>query len=382
MVRFTVLASGSKGNSSIVTHCPDSTDPDANHPGNRDNCTRILVDAGLSCRELFRRMRLVGEDPSTLDAIVITHEHQDHINGLAVTARKLGIPVYVTEATHRAWVRQMTPHRRITYAEWAAQYRQQREKAEAKAKFESRLAAESAHGPHPGPDHHPLPDPDPDPAPEPDPVPDPNPTSIRAASDIHCSPDPDPEAAAELAAEALAESAAEPARNPADLPAVHYFRPGEPFQIGDVSVSPFTIPHDAADPVGFVFTAEGVRLAVATDLGYMPPNVQAQLRRCDLIMLESNHDLEMLRDGPYPWSVKQRVLSRVGHLSNAATAQFLEDTYDGAATYLILAHLSESNNHPELARIAAEQALISKPSLLANRLYLATQHEPLSPVYF
>ncbi|MGB6726452.1 MAG: MBL fold metallo-hydrolase, partial [Terracidiphilus sp.] len=83
MVRFTVLASGSKGNSAVVS-------------GRR---TRILVDAGLSCRELFRRMKLAGEDAQTLDAIVITHEHQDHINGLAVTARKLGIPVYFTEAT-------------------------------------------------------------------------------------------------------------------------------------------------------------------------------------------------------------------------------------------------------------------------------------------
>lgn len=378
MVRFTVLASGSKGNSSIVTHCPDSTDP---REGNADNCTRILVDAGLSCRELFRRMRLVGEDPATLDAILITHEHQDHINGLAVTARKLGIPVYFTEATHRAWVRQMTPQRRITYAEWAAQYRKQREKDDARAQFESRIAVSpDLSGPHPGPDHAPLPDPDPDPAPEPDPVPvpDPNPVGIHASSSVSCSPDIDPEAKAELAAE----TRANPARLPADLPYVQYFRPGEPFHIGDISVSPFTSPHDAADPVGFVFTAEGVRLAVATDLGYMPPNVQAQLRRCDLIMLESNHDLEMLRDGPYPWSVKQRVLSRVGHLSNAATAHFLEDTYDGAATYLILAHLSESNNHPELARIAAEHALVSKPSLLANRLYLAAQHEPLAPVHF
>ena len=87
MVRFTVLASGSKGNSTVVT---------GGH-------TRILVDAGLSCRELFRRMRLAGETPETLDAVIITHEHMDHIGGLAVTARKLGIPVYFTEATHRAW---------------------------------------------------------------------------------------------------------------------------------------------------------------------------------------------------------------------------------------------------------------------------------------
>jgi phosphoribosyl 1,2-cyclic phosphodiesterase len=314
MVRFTVLASGSKGNSSVVS-CISAT----------GGSTRILVDAGLSCREIFRRMREVGEDPATLDAILITHEHQDHINGLAVTARKLGIPVYFTEATHRAWVRQVTPRQRITYAEWAAQYRQ---KKQAAAESESATVE-----------------------------------NIAAVSET-------------------CESRPEPVSDPANLPSVAYFRAGESFSIGEVKICPFTIPHDAADPVGFVFTAEGVRLAVATDLGYMPPNVQAQLRRCDLIMLESNHDLEMLRDGPYPWSVKQRVLSRVGHLSNDATAAFLEETYDGAATYLILAHLSESNNLPELARLAAERALTAKPSLLANRLYLASQHAPLTPVCF
>jgi phosphoribosyl 1,2-cyclic phosphodiesterase len=334
MVRFTVLASGSKGNSSIV-----SCGPDGASKGSTSH-TRVLVDAGLSCRELFRRMRQVGEDPSTLDAILVTHEHQDHINGLAVTARKLGIPVYFTEATHRAWVRQVTPQKRITYAEWAEQYRAQKQQASS----------------HPVPE----PDPAPDPAPEHDPVPDPM-------------PEPAP-----MPGQAAPSMAADPTR----LPSVQYFRAGEPFSIGDLSISPFTIPHDAADPVGFVFTAEGVRLAVATDLGYMPPNVQSQLRRCDLILLESNHDLDMLRDGPYPWSVKQRVLSRVGHLSNDAASAFLEQTYDGAATYLILAHLSESNNLPELARLAAERALASKPSLLANRLLLASQHEPLAPVCF
>jgi phosphoribosyl 1,2-cyclic phosphodiesterase len=216
-------------------------------------------------------------------------------------------------------VRQVTPQKRITYAEWAQQYREQKNSVE---------------------------------------------EAVPESAEPACTAQP--------------ESAPDPAR----LPAVEYFRAGESFAIGDLQISPFTIPHDAADPVGFVFTAEGVRLALATDLGYMPPNVQAQLRRCDLIMLESNHDLEMLRDGPYPWSVKQRVLSRVGHLSNDAASAFLEQTYDGAATYLILGHLSESNNLPELARLAAERALISKPSLLANRLLLATQHEPMEPVCF
>jgi hypothetical protein len=170
--------------------------------------------------------------------------------------------------------------------------------------------------------------------------------------------------------------------DPSWLPAVEYFEAGRPFEIGDLAVSPFTIPHDAADPVGFVFQTEGVRMAFATDLGYIPPNVKAQLKGVDLLLLESNHDLEMLRDGPYPWSVKQRVLSRVGHLSNEAASGFLEDGYDGQATYVILAHLSESNNLPELARVAAERALSGRASLLANRLLLAMQHEPLSPIYF
>ena len=170
--------------------------------------------------------------------------------------------------------------------------------------------------------------------------------------------------------------------DPTWLPAVEYFQAGEPFSIGDIGLSPFTIPHDAADPVGFVFSAEGVRMGFATDLGYIPPNVKAQLQDLDLLLLESNHDLEMLRDGPYPWSVKQRVLSRVGHLSNDAAAEFLSNGYDGQAAYVILAHLSENNNLPELARVAAERALLGRASLLANRLLLAEQHQPLSAISF
>jgi phosphoribosyl 1,2-cyclic phosphodiesterase len=317
MVRFTVLASGSKGNSTVVS---------GGH-------TRILVDAGLSCRELFKRMRLAGEDPATLDAILVTHEHQDHINGLAVTARKLGIPVYFSEATHRAWMRWITPRRTMTYAQWLEQCRREAESRQAEA----------------------------------------------AASAGECECD---DADVAPADEKKQENIEEPKPEPSWLPSVQYFQPGRPFQIGDISVSPFTIPHDAADPVGFVFQAEGVRMALATDLGYVPPNVKAQLKGVDVLMLESNHDLEMLRDGPYPWQVKQRVLSRVGHLSNDATAEFLESSYDGQATYVILGHLSESNNLPELARVSAERALNGRASLLANRLLLAMQHEPLSPISF
>ncbi len=121
-------------------------------------------------------------------------------------------------------------------------------------------------------------------------------------------------------------------------------------------------------------------MALATDLGYMPPNVKSALRGVDVLLLESNHDLEMLKDGPYPWSVKQRVLSRVGHLSNDATAEFLARDYDGGAAWIVLGHLSESNNAPELALLAAEQAIGGRMTLLGNRLILARQSAPLAPI--
>lgn len=334
MVRFTVLASGSKGNSTVVS---------GGH-------TRILVDAGLSCRELFRRMKLAGEEPETLDAIIITHEHQDHVNGLAVTARKLGIPVYFTEGTHRAWMRWLSPRKQMTYAQWMEQCRQQAAAQQAEAVSCADVAAAA--------DECDCDD-------------------AEAGTGVEPADAPTPAAAAKTT-----EAVRERKPDPTWLPSVEYFQAGQPFQIGDIAVSPFTIPHDAADPVGFVFQAEGVRMAFATDLGYVPPNVKAQLKGVDLLLLESNHDLEMLRDGPYPWQVKQRVLSRVGHLSNDATAEFLESCYDGQAAYVILGHLSESNNLPELARVTAERALSGRASLLANRLLLAAQHEPLAPIYF
>lgn len=344
MVRFTVLASGSKGNSTVIT-------------GGR---TRILVDAGLSCRELFRRMRLAGEDPETLDAIIVTHEHQDHINGLSVTARKLGIPVYFTQGTHRAWMRWLTPRRQMTYAQWLDQCRKQAAERQAEAQAaadegeldendQNDLLAGSSRA---------------------------DAESAAPATPLTLAEDPSPAVAGPSPDSSI------PPKDPTWLPSVEYFQAGQPFEIGDIAVSPFTIPHDAADPVGFVFRAEGVRMAVATDLGYISPNVKAQLKGVDLLLLESNHDLEMLRDGPYPWSVKQRVLSRVGHLSNEAAAEFLENSYDGQAAYIILAHLSESNNLPELARVTAERALNGRASLLANRLLLAAQHESLSAISF
>jgi phosphoribosyl 1,2-cyclic phosphodiesterase len=169
--------------------------------------------------------------------------------------------------------------------------------------------------------------------------------------------------------------------DPTALPAVEYFEAGKPFAVRDIGVIPFTVPHDAVDPVGFVFTIEGIRIGMVTDLGYMPPNVSTQLRRCDVLYIESNHDLEMLRNGPYPWSVKQRVLSRVGHLSNDALADFFTSEYDGSAAFIVLAHLSESNNHPELAQDCAVRALGTRSNLLMNRILLAEQSKPMEPIF-
>jgi len=108
--------------------------------------------------------------------------------------------------------------------------------------------------------------------------------------------------------------------------------------------------------------------------------VKQAIARSDVLLLESNHDLEMLRDGPYPWSVKQRVLSRVGHLSNSATAEYLARDYDGGAAFIVLGHLSESNNVPELARLAAEHAIGDRMTLLGNKVLLASQTVPLEPI--
>jgi phosphoribosyl 1,2-cyclic phosphodiesterase len=263
-VSVSVLASGSRGNSAVVSSAR----------------AKILVDAGISCRETVKRMRAAGDDPRALSAILITHEHTDHVYGLAVLARKFQVPVFMTEATHRAWAR-----------------------------------------------------------------------SLR-----------------------------DDAGECPQLTRLEIFPAGRSFQVGDIGVTPFTIPHDAADPVGLTFRAEGIKVGIATDLGYMPPNVCDHLRGCDVLVIESNHDLEMLRVGPYPWSVKQRVGSPTGHLSNDKLAKFFRTEYDGNASYIVLAHISEQNNHPELARGSAENALGLRQTLLHNRVMLARQCEPMEAI--
>jgi len=304
---MTVLASGSKGNATVIAA----------------GKTRLLVDAGLSCRELLRRLAAAGEEPEALDAILITHEHVDHVAGLAVLARRLRIPVFITEPTHRAWARALSPKTTMSYAKWLEIRQQEKQATEDGAVLTMAAVAEE-----------------------------------------------------ELVEEPVVKA------DPTALPVVEYFRAGHRFCIGEIDIDPFTIPHDAADPCGFVFHArsESLRMAIATDLGYIPPNVKQALREVDVLLLEANHDLEMLKDGPYPWSVKQRVLSRVGHLSNTAAAEFLERDYDGGAHTIVLGHLSEQTNLPELARLAAEQAIGQRMSLLGNRILLAMQEMPLEPI--
>ncbi len=168
------------------------------------------------------------------------------------------------------------------------------------------------------------------------------------------------------------------------LRGVEKVQAGQRFCVGDIEVHAFAIPHDAADPIGFTFRADGVKLALVTDLGYMPALVKVHLRDADCLVLESNHDLDMLKVGPYPWVVKQRVLSRTGHLSNHAVSEFLADPdgFDARARFLVLAHLSLENNNPDLARISAEEALGRRPTECAfgGQLLVASQEVPMSPI--
>src|ERR1019366_7928459 len=193
-VSVSVLASGSRGNCALVA----------------TSATRILVDAGLSGRETCKRLRALGERAEEISAILITHEHSDHVAGLQRLATKLNVPVFLTAPTHQAWSR----------------------------------AVRDQQGAIP------------------------------------------------------------------ELPKSEHFSAGRGFRVGDIEVMPFTIPHDAGDPVGFTLRAEGVKVGFATDPGLLPASVRDQLRGSSLLVMESNEGVEMLPSGPYPWSLRPRVMSR------------------------------------------------------------------------
>ena len=259
IVKGWVLASSSTGNATLLA----------------TEKTRLLIDAGLSRKDTFERLERIGISPQSLTAILITHEHSDHVAGLPVLAKPrdgVQIPVYV-----------------------------------------SRLTAP-------------------------------------------CIPWGD------------------------CVPNLQLFQAGSAFTIGDIEVTSFTIPHDAVDPVGFSFRVQGIKISIATDLGYLPDSVRVQLRGSDALLLESNHDLNMLKVGPYPWSVKQRVMGRMGHLSNEVACNFVRDDLDSRTSCVILGHLSESNNHPALVRLMASQALNGRS--LFTRFLVADPRRATEAVVF
>jgi phosphoribosyl 1,2-cyclic phosphodiesterase len=254
--KISVLASSSSGNSSLVA----------------TEKTRLLIDAGLSRKETFERLAAAGTDPKSLTAILITHEHSDHIAGLQVIAKTLDIPIYMSRLTAPAIFGKDT--------QWPESY----------------------------------------------------------------------------------------------TPKLELFAAGAGFTIGDIDVSSFTIPHDAADPVGFSFRAEGIKIAIATDLGYMPDSIRFHLRGSDVLLLESNHDLDMLKVGSYPWALKQRIMGRNGHLSNDVACSFIRDDLGSSTSTLILGHLSAQNNHPALVEQAAVEALGIRIS--STKLVVAEPKKP------
>lgn len=125
--------------------------------------------------------------------------------------------------------------------------------------------------------------------------------------------------------------------------------------------TPFPVPHDSVDPLAFSIEKDGVKIAIVLDLGYISNLVVERLKGCDAVILESNHDISLLKIGPYPWALKQRVMSRKGHLSNDSVAEYLAGGFDGTARHVILAHMSKNNNHPDIALLSAQKALESRP---------------------
>jgi len=253
-MKISVLGSGSTGNAVLLVA----------------NGTRVLVDAGLSARELARRMALLGEDPNLLDGILITHEHGDHSGGLRVLMKDLDCPVFISARTREAYVAE----------------RRNVENEEPRRR-----------------------------------------------------------------ADALRDRVVE-------------IDSGRDFQIGKIDFHPFTVPHDAVDNFGFTATHNGVKVATVMDFGHVTTLITERLRGSAAIVMESNHSRDMLKTVEnYPWELKQRILSRLGHLSNEDVAEWLVDGFDGQARHLILAHLSQRANNPYLAKITAETALRERTPL-------------------
>lgn len=249
MLRFSLLGSGSSGNAILFA----------------SQEAKILIDNGLSFKELHRRCGAIGLSLEGLDGVFVTHEHSDHVAGVGVLARKTGVPIYMTEATHRAL------------------------------------------GPGVG-----------------------------------------------------------------EIPTVHYFESGETVCIRDMEVSSFGIPHDAADPVAFTVTACGAKAGLATDLGHVSHLVRERLSGSHALVIESNYCPNEMLNSDYPPQVLQRIRGRHGHLSNQDMASLLHALLHDALRTVVLVHISENNNKPEIARMMAEGVLRGHPA----RLHLAEHHAP------
>jgi phosphoribosyl 1,2-cyclic phosphodiesterase len=235
-VAVCMLASGSKGNCIHISAGRKS----------------LLVDAGLSAREIERRMRHRALVPEHLQAIIVSHEHSDHIRGVGVLARRYGLPVYMSRAT-------------------ASITRSSLGKISQSCRFE----------------------------------------------------------------------------------------PGTPFHIAPFSIHPFNVSHDAVDPVGFTISMNGSRIGIATDLGIVTGLVEEHLKGCHFLVIEANHDLDMLNEGPYPWPLKQRIRSRHGHLSNEAAGGLLRAVADIHLKHVVLGHMSETNNTSRQALKIVREAIDS-----------------------
>jgi phosphoribosyl 1,2-cyclic phosphodiesterase len=235
-LRFTVLASGSTGNATVVS---------------TDSAT-VLVDVGLSGKKIDELMQQRAVAGSDLHAVFVTHEHSDHIKGLGALARKYKLPVYANEKT------------------WAAMQKTVGEL----------------------PDHQ---------------------RKIIPTDSV--------------------------------------------MEIGDMRIESYAISHDAAEPVGYCFEADGAKLSLATDMGYMSDKVMDKLLGSDVLVLESNHDIEMLRMGRYPWNIKRRILGDTGHLSNEAAGDALCKLLSGITRRVYLAHLSQQHNLMALAKLTVNTIL-------------------------
>ena len=159
------------------------------------------------------------------------------------------------------------------------------------------------------------------------------------------------------------------------LPSFNRIRAGQPVEFGELVVEPYATPHDAEESVAFVIHFRGLRLGLATDLGKVTAEAKSKLQKLDALLIESNHDVEMLDAGPYPWVTKKRIKSDVGHLSNEACGEMLSSIKHSGLRLIVLMHMSETNNHPELARITARQALGQDDS---TKMIIAEQNHPTS----